>query len=157
MAYVTLTDIQDAAPQITLSGDSRPTEAVVTKWIGEVEASLSASLSNMGYTLPITAQDHPASFTLVQDLVVHGVIAKVLNARLWGVGNVDQSGAKTAQMYYDDRLKWLKDPNHPYELPDAARNSGGVTKPHGWNFGSFVEDTTVDSDDRPRATMDQVF
>lgn len=158
MAYVTLVDVKAAAPQIEFSGFTRPTEDDVNRWIAEVEGGLNAQLVNLGYVLPFNTTDNPLSIAILRDMVVHAVIARVLTARLWGVSdNVDGSGWKTAQAYYDQRLTWLIDPTHPFELPDASQTILAPGKPRGWRFGNFNEDTDFTDEDGPRVTMRQEF
>lgn len=158
MAYTTLADVRSAAPQIEFSGFSKPTEDDVTRWIVDVEATLDGALRNLGYVLPLDVDDHPLSFAILRDMVVHAVIARVLQARLWGVSEgVDTSGALSAQKYFDDRLKWLQDPLHPFELPDAPQSTLAAGKPRSWGFGAFEEDTDYTSTTGPRVRMRQKF
>lgn len=152
MAYATIDNIRDRAPQIPITGTSKPDEETVIEWIDEQEKELDAFLETVGYVTPVTGEQ---SVAILRDMMVQKMIALILRARLYGIGDVNGSGAIEAEKFYDARIKWLKDPTDPFVLPDAEMNgnqpvTGGVRE-----FGF-----TPDEDDpaqAPRASMAKVF
>lgn len=155
--YAQLSDIRALAPAITLDGTSRPTSGQAEVYLTEVEAEVNAVLGNLGYVTPI-ASTATAARVLVKDLVAHGALAKVLRARAFGQDSNLLDGAEKADRHYRDRLKALKDPSDPFELPDAERTDDAVTKGPDAQMGSFAEESFDDFDEEaPRITRAQVF
>lgn len=133
LTVTTLADVLVQIPQIEITDQSRPTEAAVNDWIADIEATLNATLANLPpkqwqntpgcrtvLVMPVNPVVSPLTAAIVVDLVVHAVVARVLQARLFGIGDVSGSGAKEAQAYYDERVAWLMDPTHPFMLPDVV-------------------------------------
>lgn len=159
----TLADIQELLPQVEISAVSRPTEAAVTDWLAETETLLFATLAHLPpkawrwnpawsslcrprYVTPIDPDASPISAAIVQDMVASFVAAKVLRARLLGIGDVSTSGAKELQAVYDDRVKWLADPEHPFDLVDAVIIPSGTdcedeetSDAHSWFGGARAQ------------------
>lgn len=139
----TLANITALLPQVEISAASRPDEATVTDWIGETETMLMATLAHLPpktwrwesswsplcrphYVTPLDLIDSPIAASIAKDMVVHAVAARVLQARLLGIGDLSGSGAKELQQFYDDRITWLSDPDHPFDLPDAEVVAAGA-------------------------------
>ena len=151
MAYASTQDIRDRAPQIQITDSSKPNQETVDAWLDDVHQTLDAALRNAGYITPVTG---PASVLILRDMVVHKMISLILRARLYGIGDVNASGANEAQKFYDSRLAWLIDPTDPFVLPDADLDPEVPGSPGGrgaWSFG-FVPDEDY-ADEAPRVTM----
>lgn len=155
--YAQISDIRALAPAVTLDASSRPSAGQAEVYLTEVEAEVNAVLGNLGYVTPI-AESATSARLIVKDLVAHGALAKVLRARAVGQDSNLLEGAERVDRHYRDRLKALKNPDDPFELPDAERTDRAVTKGPDEQMGSFADDAFDDFDeDAPRVTRAQVF
>jgi hypothetical protein len=119
MPYATLDDVRNLAPQIPISATSKPSDAQVDGFIASLERIVNASLANLGYVVPVTADE---SVAILRDMVSQGALARTLRARAIGTRNpADDQGAADAQKEFDTRLKALGSSRDPFELPDAER------------------------------------
>ena len=151
MAYATTQDIRDRAPQIQITETSKPSEATVTEWLDDVHQTLDAALATIGYVTPVTG---PASMLVLRDMVVQKMISLILRARIYGIGDVNQTGAKEADSFYEMRLAWLRDEQNPFVLPDAeVSGTGAIGAPGPKAFGFVPDEDYIDQS--PRATIGQ--
>ena len=120
MSYCAVSDIQRLAPQLMLGSTSRPSTTQVSDMIDDVGRLVDASLGNSGYVVPITGD---VSLEIMRDIVAHGVVARALAARQYGVGEPNAPGVKMAQDRFDGLVTKLCDLKDPFELPDAPRNA----------------------------------
>ena len=114
--YATVDKLKEAAPQLRISANSRPTEDEVQEILDEVEADLDIQLANLGYTTPITG---PLSLRILRHMVVQETISRTIISQAAGVRNPDDLGAKRAHEQYQSRLDALINPDNPFALPDA--------------------------------------
>jgi len=155
MAYTQVSDVRNAAPQIEVTAATKPSEGQVVGMITDVEREMNASLGHLGYDTPVTGTE---SVKICRDMVVHAVIAKILRARAFGQADPNEKGAGSAQKHYDDRLKWLGDPRHPFELPDADRTDEATEKDASGQLLSAVDGISEDFEDADlEITRRQVF
>lgn len=158
MPYAVVADIRKLLPQISITPTSKPLEADVTTWLDEAEKELNLILRNLGYDTPVT---DATDLVTVRDMVTHKVGARVLRAKVFGIGDVNTSGAKDLDAFYDVRIKWLGDDKHPFELANTTRNGREVVKPGGLVRGFMPESAdATDADDtasQARAFMSKVF
>ena len=152
MAYVTIDDVRARFPQVQFSANTKPSEEQVGVWISEVEAQLNASLSNLGYIVPIT---EAVDILQIKDRLVSKVGGRALRARLFGVGDVSQDGSREAEAEYDKWLAALMNPRSPVELTASSRTSAEVLKAGGVVRG-FVPDSDV-AGGQARALIGKVF
>ena len=152
MAYTDIDDLRARFPQLQITDQSKPTSAEVELWIGEVEAQLNAVLSNLGYEVPITDL---TDIMILKDRVVSKIGGRVLRARLFGVGDIAQSGSREAEAEYDKWLMKLADASTAVELTNSVRT--GTERP---KAGGVLRGFIPDSDkieEGPRASVDQVW
>ena len=152
--YVTLDDIRARFPQLSLTDLSKPTSAEVESWIDEVEAQLNAMLSNLGYTVPISNE---TDILILKDRVVSKIGGRVLKARLFGIGDITQSGSREAEQEYEKWLMALADPRSPVELTGSVRTRSERIKAGGVVRGYDPDASSGYVGDAPRATIGQVF
>jgi hypothetical protein len=136
MAYAAVEDVQRLAPQVQLTSTSKPTWDDTNAIIDLVSAIVDSTLKNVGYALPVTGT---VSLKIVKEIVTHGVLAHVLRARQYGVGDLNAPGMVYAQERFDKLLAALADPKNPFELPDCPRTEKELEKTGGDMDGNFVE------------------
>lgn len=158
MPYATVSDVQKLLPQVQITTTTKPPQADVTTWIDEGAKELDLLLRNLGYATPVSDAN---DLITVRDMLVHKVGARVLRARIYGIGPVDQSGAKELERFYELRVQWLSDPKHPFELANTARTTNELVKPSGMVRGFVAENADVtaadDAASEARVTMAKVF
>jgi len=128
--YCSAVDVQARMPQFTLSATSKPSLEDVPALILDAEQELNAQLANMGYGVPIDPVVSPLSWQIVVAMTAYGTIWRILEARNAAVGgDATAQSAERANKYVADRLMWLGDPKHPFELTDAVRTQLEIMKP----------------------------
>lgn len=157
MPYTTTDDVLALAPQLTFGAATRPTLAQVTQMLSDVAAEADAAFRNLGYVTPVTGD---ISTLLAKNIVAYGVLARVLYARSFGIGDADHQGASAAQKIYRDYLDRLADPkDQTVELVDAQRSSRGPDKDpldSIRGMGTGLIDDSYDPDN-PTVRRGQVF
>ncbi len=143
MAYATVEDVQDKAPQLpAFTPSTKPSYTQVQGFVDDCERVVNASLANLGYVVPVTGTE---SVAILKDLVAHAALAKALRARGYGTNNPgDLAGAAAAQAYYDGKMKALGSDADPFELPDAPRGADVVEK-HRAEISFRGESATADA------------
>ena len=153
--YVTVGDVQARMPQLTLNATSKPTSDMVTTFITLIEADVNATLSSLGYVVPL--EDDPdvsgsgLGLEQVKTIVIDGVIARTLFARMAAVGG-EPTSADRHQSLYDKAIARLTDRRSPMVLQGVKRvHAAPEQKMAGWNRGfGFVPQsadvTTADDD-----------
>jgi hypothetical protein len=110
--YASLSDVRALAPYVPISAASQPTEGQVQGWISDTENIVDAALGNLGFEVPITG---PKSVAIVKLLIANAVMAMVMRAR-----PNPESDPALFQAWFDQRMKALRDPADPFDLPDAV-------------------------------------
>lgn len=113
MAYVALLDVRAALPQLRLGPTDKPNEGQVGEFVEQVEAYVNSALKGIGYTVPIVSAD---AQPIVRELVLHGVISRVIRAMNLGVRDPEQTGAAASERSFDRLLGRLLDPRDPLTL-----------------------------------------
>jgi len=151
MPYAAVSDVRGLIPSVPIDAQSLPSEGTVQTWIADVERMLNVTLENSGFTVPVTG---PNAIAVLKQMVSHAVAAMVLRAR-----PNPETDPETFQRWYDARIKALRDPADPFDLPsDAVRTAGTVVKDTGGllRVRSSMRQAILDDDDL-RITRDQVF
>jgi hypothetical protein len=119
MPYVTLEEVLDQAPQLKISATSKPNTTDAAKIVTATENYVNSVLKGLGYTTPIDMVVSPKSFAILQDIVIQGVIAKILKSMFYGVRNPEDVGANGAWREFTNRLAALSNQSDPSILEDA--------------------------------------
>jgi hypothetical protein len=151
MAYVVLSDIRDAAPQ--LFAQSKADDGAINRSIAVVHNIVTAQLNALGYALPIDPAASPLGFAIVKDIETHGVIARLINDRAFGVADPKSLGADAAEKRFRDAMKDLADPSNPFTLPDVTQRAPADTE----SYASSVLSSSLDTDLANRIDRDTVF
>ncbi len=154
MAYVTLEEVLDQAPQIKISATSKPNTTDAAKIVVAVEAYVNSVLKGLGYEIPLSPTTAPKSVALVKDIIIQGSIAKILKAMFYGVRNPNDVGANDAWREYTSRLAALSNQSDPSVLEDAVLT--GVAVKAVAELDSNISDIPLE-DVLWRPTRDQVF
>jgi hypothetical protein len=154
VAYVTLEEVLDQAPQLRISATSKPNTTDAAKIVANVEAQVDAVLKGLGYTIPINATESPKAYFLVKDIVIQGAIAKLLKSMFYGVRNPNDVGANDAWREFTGKLQQLTNQSDPFVLEDAEQDNVAVHAVS--ELDSNISDVT-DETDAWRPTRDQVF
>ncbi len=154
MAYVTLEEVLDQAPQIKINATSRPDTVEARKIVQAVEDYVNSVLKGLGYTTPVTLADSPKAFAILKDIVLQGSIAKILKAMFYGVRNPNDVGANEAYREFTSKLAQLSNQNDPMVLEDAVKPN--VAEHVRSELDSNISDLVLE-DVMWRPTRDQVF
>jgi hypothetical protein len=128
--YCTPSDVQARMPQFPMTETSKPSLNDVPTMILDAEQELNAQLLNLGYIVPIVQTTSPLSWQVVVAMAAYSAIWRILEARNAAVGgDATAQSALRAEKYVTDRLGWLADPKHPFELTDCPRTAVAVVKP----------------------------
>jgi hypothetical protein len=154
MAYVTLEEVLDQAPQLKINATSKPNTEDAAKVITSVEAYVNSVLKGLGYVTPLDATDSPKSVAVIRDIVIQGCIAKILKSMFYGVRNPNDVGANEAWREFTQRLSALSNQSDPSILEDADTTDVAVHAVS--ELDSNISDV-VTEDEMWRPTRDQVF
>lgn len=138
MAYLTLNDVRSAIPQVPITATSKPSEGQVDEFIETVEGIVDAVLTGIGYTTPVTGD---YALRIVREIVMAGVLAKVLNTRDLGVRDPETSGGAHQQRRFDRLLEQLETRSDPLHLKDANPTT---TKPKVFARGTATTEAAED-------------
>jgi hypothetical protein len=153
VAYATISDVLEAAPQIKLSGTSKPTISEAEAHLNLVSQYIDGILKGLGYDTPVTGEK---SLMILKDIAISGTIAKILKSMYWGVRNPEDVGANDAWKEFQHKLRALADPDHGLTLEDAPITQQGskVMMEIGNDPLALLEGT---GNENFRPTRDQVF
>lgn len=149
MPYAQVSDVGKLTPHVQLNDHSLPSGGTVAEWIADVEASLNAVLSGIGYLTPVV---DPDSVRILKLRVANAVAAMV--TRTMSNPPVDPD---TFQRVYDGWLKALRDPRDPTKLPDGAARVPGLTVKDTGGVLRFRGSMVDALDDEARVRRDQEF
>jgi hypothetical protein len=154
--YAILSEVKDAAPQLFNTTTAAVPDSRVNAAIAIIDSQINAKLAAIGYTLPIDAAASPQAWAILKDIEVHGVIARLINTRAFGIDDPTKFGSRTAQAYYDDKLDRLADADDPFRLPDAPQGPQQATESYA---SSAIGGNTVNDprDIATRIERDTVF
>lgn len=146
--YAQVSDVKALAPSVQISDASQPNQGQVAQWIADVENTIvNPTLGAIGYKVPLTGPDSIAFARLV---VAHLVMAMVMRAR----PNPEQA-PENFETWATSRLKALRDPKDPFELPADAERINIPIKSNVVRVSSNLRDML---DDEPgRVHRHQVF
>lgn len=154
MAYITLEDVLDQAPQVKVNATSKPNTTEAAKIVVNVEAQVNSVLAGLGYVTPLDPTESPKSIVLLRDIITQGSIAKILKAMFYGVRNPNDVGANDAWREYEKKLAGLSNQNDPMILEDA--NLAGVAQHVTSELDSDITNVATE-DEMWRPTRDQIF
>jgi hypothetical protein len=120
MAYVTLEEVLDQAPQLKINATSKPNTTDAAKVVTATEAYVNSVLKGLGYEVPLDPVVSPKSVATIKDIVIQGTIAKILKSMFYGVRNPEDVGANGAWREFTSRLASLSNQSDPYILEDAV-------------------------------------
>ena len=126
MAYITLEEVLDRAPQIKITATSKPNTTEASKLVVDVEAQVNAVLKGLGYVIPLDPTTSPKSIVVVKDIIAQGAIAKILKAMFYGVRNPNDVGANDAWREFTSKISQLRDQSDPLILEDAEQGDFAV-------------------------------
>jgi hypothetical protein len=139
--YATLADVNKLAPQAPFTPTSKPPDADVTTFIGQVAERIDAVLANLGYVVPVVTG--AKSLTLLRELNAWGAMGQAHQARMTLVAPDAVLQRSPWTKLFDDWIARISDPSDPFELPDAPRTTGELVKP----LGELLRSTANLSDD----------
>jgi hypothetical protein len=120
VAYVTLEEVLDQAPQLKISATSKPNTTDAAKVVTATEAYINSVLKGLGYTVPLDPVVSPKAVATIKDIVIQGAIAKILKSMFYGVRNPEDVGANSAWREFTSRIASLSNQSDPYILEDAV-------------------------------------
>lgn len=157
--YCTVLDVNALAPQVPFSATSKPSESQVASFIEDIALEMDASLSNVGYTVPVVAG--VKSLALLRRMCAYGALGLSQAARDTGVNTaISASGREVENLWsqkYTARMKALTNPQDPFELPDAPRTSQQLEKQGENVLRSSVQSVDDDNWLTPTVTREQVL
>jgi hypothetical protein len=149
--YATLDDVNAYVPQSPFGPTSKPSDAAVTAWIEDVAQEMDSSLANVGYVTPVVTGT--IALQQLRRICAFLVLGLAQDARSTNVTtSVTASGRETLNIWTQrgqTLIKRLCDPQDPFELPDAPRNSERLEKQGDQVLRSFVQGVTDDPDYDP--------
>lgn len=154
MAYITLEEVLDQAPQIKITATSKPNTTDAAKIVAYTEAQVNAVLKGLGYVTPLDPTDSPKSIVIVRDIITQGAIAKILKAMFYGVRNPNDVGANDAWREFEKKLAGLSNQNDPLILEDA--DVAGVATKVVAELDSNIS-VPEEEEEAWRPTRDQIF
>jgi len=154
MAYVTLEEVLDQAPQLKINAQSKPNTTDASKIVTMTENYVNSVLKGLGYTTPIDPTVSPKAYAMIQDIVVQGVIAKILKSMFYGVRNPEDVGANGAWREFTSRLSALSNQSDPSILEDAVGPDVAVHAVSEMDSNISYPDY---GEDLWRPTRDQIF
>jgi hypothetical protein len=149
--YVTLERVREALPQVRLDATSKPNEGQVLRFIEAVSDYTDAALRGIGYAVPVVAAE---ALPVLQEIVLHGVIAKTLRSTNLGVRDPEASGAGAEQKAFERMFEKLLDPRDPLTLPGVVQEKSGA---YAGLTESQVRGLDLDPDIEPAFVRGQVF
>jgi hypothetical protein len=120
MPYATLEEVLDQAPQLKINAQSKPNTTDASKICVATDSYVNSVLKGLGYATPIDPAVSPKAFALIKDIVIQGVIAKILKSMFYGVRNPEDVGANGAWREFTSRLSALSNQSDPSILEDAV-------------------------------------
>lgn len=133
--YATVTDVNDLVPQSPFSDTSKPSAAQVTALIESVAKRMDASMSSIGYVVPVVSGGTPTAtnaLALLREACAWGAAGLAQQMRDTGVRTaVNASGKEVKNIWlqmFDDWMERLCDPGDPFELTDATRTNEQLEK-----------------------------
>ncbi len=148
MAYATLEDVRDRAPQLRFGQGGLALDRA-ERIVASVNNQVDSIVQGLGWIVPVTGTQ---SVEILKDVVISGAIAQLLKAMFYGIKSPEEVGANDAWREFTAKLKALSDPDNPLTLPDATPAGDNATKVSAeilWNFSELDEPTAV--------TRSQVF
>lgn len=155
MAYATLQEVLDQAPQLKIHATSKPSTTDAEAIVASVNGQVNSVLNGLGYTIPISATESPLSVALLKDIVIQGSIAKILKAMFYGIRSPQDVGANDAWREFTSKLSALGNQSDPMTLPDA--NMTAVAQHVRSELDSNISDTDQTDETVFRPTRDQIF
>jgi hypothetical protein len=148
--YCLIADVNALVPQALFTATSRPTDAQVIVMIDQVAQRMDASMSNVGYVVPVVTGTK--ALGLLREACAWGTVglAQLSRGTQASVGLGDRfapAGDVSKNVWtrmFDEWLKKLLDPQDPFELPDAARTNEQIQKQPDQVLRSFVQGVTDD-------------
>lgn len=128
--YCTISDVNSLVVQMPFTDKSKPNETQVIALIESVAKRIDASLSNIGYVVPVVVGVN--ALAMLKEACAWGAVGIAQQIRDTGVTtSVNASGREAKNIWlqlYDDWIKRLCNPQDPFELGDAPRTNEQLQK-----------------------------